>query len=57
MKELVTSEKYTVTVFDLNPPPSTDPHPDGVVFIQGDLTDLEQVKTAFKGVFDLLNVN
>lgn len=57
MKGLITIGKYTVTVFDLNPPPSTDPHPDGVLFIQGDLTDLEQVETAFKGILDLLNLN
>lgn len=57
MKELITSGKYNVIVFDLNPPTATDPHPDGVLFIQGDLTDLEQVKTAFKGVSDLLNLD
>eukprot|EP00210_Caulerpa_lentillifera_P002382 g2285.t1 len=50
VKELVTSEKYSVTVFDLSPPPSTDPHPEGVIFIKGDLTDAEQVKKAFEGI-------
>jgi len=50
VRELVATDKYAVRVFDLNPPPESDAFSSDVVFIQGDLTNVEDVNNALTGV-------
>ena len=49
VKEMIDSGRYDVTVFDLNPPQQSDPLPDDVTFVRGDLTQPEQAANGIKG--------